>query len=322
MRVLILGGSGMLGHKCWQVFQDKFDTFVTLRRDFPFYAPLHFFNPDKSITHVDALHFDSVLRTFHQTKPDVVVNCIGLVKQAPNASDPILNLHLNALFPHKLARLCHLTRTRLIHISTDCVFSGKKGLYTEEDVPDATNLYGRCKLLGEVTLPHCLILRTSLIGRQLFSDTGLVEWFLKQEGKEIEGYKEVVFSGFTTISFARILANVIEYHPQLAGLYHVSSDAISKYDLLCGLKKEFIFKIQIEASSEIKINRSLASSKFRELVGFIPAKWSDMTYELVFDNIPYQKKRRNKNVFSRYKNISDWRDRHSRSKHCKTTFIR
>jgi dTDP-4-dehydrorhamnose reductase len=214
-KVLILGGSGMLGHKAWQTLAPRFDTFATFRGAAEAYTSLGIFDEARVVGGVNACQFETVARAFASVRPQVVVNCIGIVKQEAAAKDPIVNITVNSLFPHRLAELCDGIGARLIHISTDCVFSGEKGNYSEADAPDATDLYGRTKILGEVTAGDCLTIRTSMIGRELSSAHGLFEWFWSHAGQRVRGFKRAVFSGFTTGALANIIGNVIGSHQTL-----------------------------------------------------------------------------------------------------------
>jgi dTDP-4-dehydrorhamnose reductase len=198
MRVLVLGGEGMLGHKVVQELGARFDTFATVRTSAAACAACGLIDRQRVIEKVDAFDDDSVTCAFGLVRPDVVVNCIGLIKQVPAAHDPVAAISLNALFPHKLAVLCRAAGARLIHISTDCVFSGRKGMYLETDQPDAEDLYGKSKELGEVSGEMCLTLRTSIIGREIETGHALVEWFLGRAGGCAEGYTTAIFSGVTT----------------------------------------------------------------------------------------------------------------------------
>jgi dTDP-4-dehydrorhamnose reductase len=236
MRVLILGGSGMLGHKLWQTCVRSFDTFATFRVDAP-PASYGLFDPARIVRHVSAQDFDSVIRAIANVQPHVVINCIGVVKQDAAAKDPLISIGVNALFPHRLAQACRAGGVRLIHLSTDCVFSGRKGDYSETDAADAEDLYGRTKFLGEVDYENALTLRTSMIGRELSSTQGLVEWFLSQEGGRVRGFKRAVFSGFTTRALAEIITKIINENPDMNGVWHVAAEPISKFDLLSRVKK-------------------------------------------------------------------------------------
>lgn len=292
IRVLILGGSGMLGHKLWQVFAGQFDTYVTLHRDFEAYKRYKLFNPERAVHCVSAEKFDSIASAIERVQPAVVVNCIGIVKQAEAAKDPLVSIEINALFPHRLARLCQGKGIRLVHISTDCVFSGHKGDYREDDLSDAEDLYGRTKALGEVSYEGCLTIRTSMIGRELETSNGLVEWFLSQEGKTVSGYKRAIFSGFTTNSLAEIIAWIIAGHPNLHGIWHVASKPINKYDLLSLVKKVYGLSIQIELDEKVVCDRSLNTERFRQATGFTPPTWPDMIKQMYRDPTPYSELRR------------------------------
>lgn len=287
MRVLILGISGMLGHKLWQACGDRFETWGTVRSGYDKYARFRLFDPGRILGGVDASDFGTVVRAIETVQPDVVVNAIGIVKQLPSAQDPIASIEVNSLFPHRLARFCQARGARLIHISTDCVFSGRKGMYKEENQPDAGDLYGRSKLLGEITGTNCLTLRTSLVGRELETSHGLVEWFLGNRGGTVQGYTNAIFSGFPTLILAGIIANVIEHHPGLSGLYHVSSDPISKYQLLCMLRDAYHIPVDIEPFPNVSLDRSLDSSRFRAGTGYQPPSWQDMVRAMADDPTPY-----------------------------------
>ncbi len=287
MRVLILGASGMLGHKLWQVFQDRFETWATVRSSCDEYSRFALFHPERLLGGVDALDFYTVVRAFETVKPIAVVNAVGVIKHLPAARDPVLSLTINSLFPRRLAKLCAATSARLIHISTDCVFSGRKGMCPEEDVPDPQDLYDCSKVLGEVDGSKCLSLRTSFVGRELDTAHGLVEWFLSNRGGIVRGYTNAIFSGFPTLILADIIADVIEQHPELSGVYHVSSDAISKYQLLYLLRDAYQVPIEIEPYPDVTVDRSLDSSRFRATTRYVPPPWPEMVEKLALDRTPY-----------------------------------
>jgi dTDP-4-dehydrorhamnose reductase len=288
MRVLILGVGGMLGHKLWQVGKSRVDTWGTLRASPRAYAHYGLFDSQRVLGGVDASDFDTVVRALAVIQPKVVVNCIGIIKQLPTAKDPIVSLSINSLFPHRLAVLCQAARVRLIHISTDCVFSGRKGMYAEEDIPDPEDLYGYTKLLGEVSERGCLTLRTSIIGRELQTTNGLVEWYLHNHDGKVHGYTRAIYSGFTTLALARVIVDVLERYPDLNGVYHVSSEPITKHDLLCLLREAFGITIEIEPYPNVQIDRSLDSSRFRATTGFVPPTWSEMIQEMASDPTRYE----------------------------------
>lgn len=292
MRVLILGGSGMLGHKLWQNFSERFETFVTFRQPVNKYSGYGVFDETRAIGGVSATDLPAVTNAVNKVQPQVVVNCIGVVKQDAAAGDPVTSISINALFPHLLAKVCSEAKARLIHISTDCVFSGRQGNYSEDAVSDAEDLYGRTKYLGEVTTPGCLTLRTSMIGRELAGEHGLLEWLLSQNGKSIRGFRRAIFSGFTTLALAQIIAEIIEKHADLEGLFHVASEPISKFDLLTLIKQKGDLQVQIEPDETFICDRSLNGARFRSAANFVPPDWSDMVERIFKDHTPYEKIRR------------------------------
>lgn len=286
MRLLILGGGGMLGHKLWQVCRTGFDTSVTVRGPAAAYRRYGLFDESRLIPGVDASDFDSVIRAVGIARPDAVVNCIGIVKQLAAARDPIQSVAVNALFPHRVAALCEATGARFVHISTDCVFAGAKGHYREDDAPDATDLYGRSKGLGEVGAP-ALTLRTSIIGRELSSTSGLVEWFLSKRGTTVDGYTGARFSGLTTAALARVIGELLERHPGISGLWHLAADPISKHDLLVMMRDTLAVPIDILPRDAPVIDRTLDGSRLVAAAGLRIPGWPAMVRGLADDPTPY-----------------------------------
>lgn len=227
------------------------------------------------IAGVDVENQDALARVFADVKAQVVVNCIGLIKQLADADDPLQALPINAMLPHRLARLCELGGARLVHVSTDCVFAGTKGNYRESDPSDATDLYGKSKFLGEVAYPHTITLRTSIIGHELGSAHGLVSWFLAQEG-QVRGYTRAIFSGLPTVELARVVRNVVLARPDLSGLYHVASSPIAKHDLLKLVAQVYGKAIEIVPDDAAVIDRSLNADRFREASGYVPPPWPEL----------------------------------------------
>jgi dTDP-4-dehydrorhamnose reductase len=291
MRVLILGGSGMLGHQLWRTFGERLDTRATLRGSPAAYALPSGVDVSRAIGHVSAHDFDGVTRAVAAARPDVVVNCIGIVKQDAAAKDPYQSIAVNALFPHRLAHLCGAAGARLLHLSTDCVFSGRRGNYRETDVSDAEDLYGRSKALGEVDYEHCLTIRTSMIGRELAGMHGLIEWFLAQRGTAVRGFRRAVFSGFTTAALAEVLGDLIEHHPHLHGVWHVAADPINKFDLLSLVQQAFDLDVEIQPDDAFVCDRSLNAERFRRETGFAPPPWPAMIERLAGDASTYERLR-------------------------------
>ena len=275
-RLLILGANGMLGNTLLRYFAEKesFQVSASVRNAISFRNLVGEHNY-RLITGVDADNENDLRRVFDEAKPDVVVNCIGVVKQLAAAEDALISIPLNSLLPHRLAHLCAKTGCRLIHFSTDCVFSGKQGSYFESDIPDATDLYGRSKLLGEVDYPSAITLRTSLIGHELHGARSLLSWFLAQEGR-VRGFTRAIFSGLSTVEIARVIKEHVLPHPELHGVYHLSVDPISKHDLLSMVKDVYGKKIEIIPDDSLVIDRSLDSTRFREATGFVPKPWSEL----------------------------------------------
>lgn len=285
MKFLILGATGMLGHKLIQEFRKTDEVIATARGSIW---------PDTNDVRIiqfwasDAGEFKDVLEA---SKPDVVINCIGVIKQLGGAKDPLVCVPINSLFPHQISKACQENGVKFVHVSTDCVFSGRLGRpYTEEDVPDPTDLYGRTKLVGEAGLT----LRTSIIGRETKGTTGLIEWFLSQKGKTIKGFSKALYTGFTTIEFARVIRAALA--ADLApGVYQASSDPISKLDLLNLAKEKFGIEVNIEDDDKFECDRRLDSSRFRRLTSYAPPTWNDMLAEMASDPTPYEEWRKHAN---------------------------
>jgi dTDP-4-dehydrorhamnose reductase len=279
MRVLVLGASGMLGNAMLRVMsnQDGWAVYGTLRSSNP---ALQALAPRAQLLHgVHADQPDSLIDAFTSSRPQVVINCVGLVKQLASADDPLEAIPINALLPHRLAKLCELAQARLIHISTDCVFSGRKGKYIESDMPDAEDLYGRSKLLGEVSDRHAITLRTSIIGHELGRDHGLIGWFLSQQGR-VKGYTEAIFSGLPTRELARVVRDIVIPKTDLHGLYHLAAEPISKHDLLQIVNRVYGKALQIEPDERVKINRSLDATRFKEASSYVPPAWPDLIAQM------------------------------------------
>lgn len=271
--VLVLGATGMLGNAVFRLLSGNpalqvHGSIRSARSAQHFDEALR----PQLVADVDVENLDRLMQVFAQVRPQVVVNCIGLIKQLADAKDPLAALPVNAILPHRLARLCGVAGARLVHLSTDCVFSGRKGMYTEADFPDADDLYGRSKLLGEVDYPHAVTLRTSIIGTELNSAHSLVGWFLAQSGS-VRGFKKAIFSGLPTVEIARIIQDHVIPNPALRGLYHVSAEPINKFDLLTLVAAAYGKTTQIEPYEDFAIDRSLDSTRFRTVTGYTPPAW-------------------------------------------------
>jgi dTDP-4-dehydrorhamnose reductase len=275
-RILVLGASGMLGSSVFKLFAESpgFEVVGTLRSANVHVAGLAGGNAS-TLVGVDVEQTDSLISAFERARPDVVINCIGLVKQLAIANDPLHMVPINALLPHRLARLAALANARLVHISTDCVFTGSKGNYLEADAPDALDLYGRSKLLGEVDYAHAVTLRTSIIGPEHSKAQGLVGWFLAQQGS-VKGYTKAVFSGLPTAVLAQVIRDHVLPRPDMRGVWHVSAAPIAKYDLLGLVAHAYGKTIDIVPDDQLVIDRSLDSSRFRAATGWQPDDWPQL----------------------------------------------
>jgi len=295
-RVMVLGAGGMMGHKLCQLFPEMgFEVTATARKPAEFYAPhAEIFSGVDLVGGVDATDFAALEAVLRDRQPDAVINCIGIVKQLREAKNPIISIEINSLLPHRLAVLCGEIAARFIQISTDCVFSGEKGYYVESDESDARDLYGRTKFLGETTEAEsaAITLRTSIIGREIAaSPHGLLEWFFSEAqaraGKNVNGFARAIYSGFTTVEMARIMAMVIREQPALTGVYHVASEPINKYALLCMVKDAMGLDVRIESEIEFVCDRSLVMDRFAEATGYTAPPWREMIEDFCRD---YQKR--------------------------------
>lgn len=291
MRILILGAAGMLGHKLLQHFGARgYDVTGTVRdvRERSALARLPLFAGDNILWNVDAMDWPHLRATLDAARPDVVINALGIVKQRDLATSPIPSIQINALLPHLLAATLSAWNGRLIHISTDCVFSGSRGNYRESDPSDADDLYGRTKFMGEVTgMANAITLRTSIIGRELRHHQSLLDWVLAQDGSQVQGYRRVIYSGLTTIELAQVIERVIDQHSSLAGLYQVTSTPISKHDLLTSLATAFRLNLTITPTDTPVSDRSLCGDRFHEATGYLAPAWPTLAGTLAADRTPY-----------------------------------
>lgn len=276
MRVLVLGASGMLGNAMVLKLAGNptLEVFGTVRSA----SALKYFDAETAgrlITGVEVENYDVLTSTLARVRPDVVINCVGLVKQLGDAKDPLVALPINAMLPHRLVRLCALGNARLVHISTDCVFNGKRGMYLETDESNAEDLYGRSKYIGEVSAPNAITLRTSIIGHELDSHHSLVDWFLSQTGS-VNGFSRAIFSGLPTDELARVISEFVLPRPEMSGLFHVASAPISKYDLLHLIAKFYNKEITIERDDAFTIDRSLVAERFAAATGYTAASWPQL----------------------------------------------
>lgn len=276
MKLLILGANGLLGNTLTKYFFEKnnYETYGFLRDS----SKLKFFKRkyiSRLIIIQDVLNINDLRRKIKELMPDVIINCIGQTNKitGENLNNIENYINLNSLFPFRLKEICGEIKSRLIHFSSDCVFSGENGFYSEKDNPDPTDIYGKSKLLGELDYENIITIRKSVIGHELDSKKGLLEWFLNHEGI-VEGYKEAIFSGLTVLELARIIDMYILPNKDIKGIIHLSGDPISKYDLLKIIANQYNKIIKIEPNEDIKIDRSLNSDNFKNLTGYKSEPWT------------------------------------------------
>ncbi|GGU69498.1 NAD(P)-dependent oxidoreductase [Pseudomonas laurentiana] len=284
MKTLVLGVTGMLGNAVFRVFSadPAHETWGTLRSQ----TGLRHFakaSHDRLVSGVDVLDQDILAVVLAKVRPDVVINCVGLIKQLADAKDPLTALPINAMLPHRLARLCALSGARLIHVSTDCVFAGRKGHYLESDLSDAEDLYGKSKYIGELhDVSNAITLRTSIIGHELDSNYALVDWFLSQQ-ESVKGFTKAIFSGLPTVELARVMKDFVVPHPHLNGLYHVAAEPIAKMDLLQLVAARYSKQVEIRPDDSLVIDRSLDGSRFREVTGYVAPTWPELVCRMHTD---------------------------------------
>lgn len=281
MRVLVLGGDGMLGHQVCRRLGPRFELWATYRNDPARWLTYGNVPAERALGGVDAMAIETVESALASVQPDAVINCIGIVKQRDEAKIAVPSIAVNSLFPHQLADRCVSMGARLLHMSTDCVFSGRRGSYTEDDLPDPSDLYGRSKLLGEVDRPGCLTIRTSIIGWEVMGSASLLEWFAAQRGQTIRGFRRAIYTGLSTISLVDTMAMVLEEFPELNGLFQVASDAITKYDLLTRLRDQLGWQdITIEPDDGYSCDMSLMATRFEDATGWRSPPWQEMIHAL------------------------------------------
>lgn len=285
MRILILGASGLIGHKLFEQLGKRFDdVHALLHRDRSLFEECGLFSGDNVIDNFDVSDLPATLKMLDSVKPDVVLNCVGITKRRPEVNDAIYAITVNSIFPHWLANWASDNGKRIIHFSTDCVFDGSLGDYTEESNTTGPDAYGKTKALGEIRYDHTLTIRSSFIGRELAVFSELLEWFIGQKGNTIKGFTNAFYSGVSTIYMAKVVGDIIESHPNLGGLYQLSTpEPISKYDLLCTARDAFGLDVEIVADGDFSIMPTLNGSKLRQELSLAVPDWPTMMKELADD---------------------------------------
>jgi dTDP-4-dehydrorhamnose reductase len=288
MRILILGVSGLIGHKLLQELSSNFEVFGTLHKSKVQYGNLSLFSGNNIIENIDVAEFEILKDVLYAVNPDVILNCVGITKRKIIVNNPLNALIINSVFPHQLANWAKINHKRVIHFSTDCVFDGRIGNYNELSLTTAEDTYGRTKALGEINYDHSLTIRSSFIGQELFDRTELLDWFLAQNGKQIKGFKNTFYSGVSTIFMARVITNIISNFPDLSGLYQLAPEkSISKYELLNIAQKAFNVNIEIIPDEEHVHRPTLDASKLKNEINLIIPSWKEMMQELASDRIFY-----------------------------------
>ena len=281
MKILILGGDGMIGHKMVQVLgAQNHEIVISVRekRD----LSLKSFSSKSKVFFNDFIK-DNALNFLDKVNPDVIINAIGVTIRR-GVNDHVSNsIYINSYFPHQLANWAGIHNKRLIHFSTDCVFSGSEGSYSEDATPNASDYYGKTKGLGEVLSKNALTLRSSMIGPELFNKTELFEWVINNKEKEINGFSRVIYSGVTTVYMARLVADLIENHKDLSGIYNIASNPISKFELLHLINDNFDLGLVINKDQSIISNKTLDPSKIDNELGIKSPSWNELIIELKKD---------------------------------------
>jgi dTDP-4-dehydrorhamnose reductase len=290
VKILVLGATGMLGHKCIQQLRDVGNVLATARRELTI-APKEIYEGATIINGVDASDFVAIKQLLQTHKPNVVINAMGIIKQRDEAKEAVVSININSLLPHVLADVCEDIGAYLITFSTDCVFSceANAGPYSESHIPDPRDLYGRSKLLGEVAREHCLTLRMSIVGRELYTPKrSLFEWIFDNAGKDVKGYTKAMYTGFTTLEITNIVRMLLARKERLHGVWHIASPEISKYDLLIKMNSLFDLDMHIEPHDGFVCDRRLDASRFNAETGYKPPSWDEMLSSVQNENGLYR----------------------------------
>jgi len=288
VKILVLGAQGMMGHMVCRVLGERHELVGTLRGPFDTGDPIAaHLDEGRCIGGLDVTDEAALRAVIERVGPDAVINCVGIVKQLAAAHDALLSIRCNSLLPHQLAAICADGDARLVHLSTDCVFSGRRGRYTETDLPDPVDLYGRSKLLGETSEAEALTIRTSIVGRQIAGHTSLFEWVLGQAGSAVKGFTKAIYTGLTTYALTQVIEEILLDHPDLSGVWQIASDPISKFDLIVELDRRLDLGLEITADSDFECDRSLDGSRFAAATGIVVPSWDAMLDQFAADQPTY-----------------------------------
>lgn len=280
MKILVLGITGLIGRYIFSVLYNSFDVIGTTRKKKVDLTDINLYQNKNILYNFDILKSSEVKNKIIDLRPDYIINCIGITKRKITDND-IDVIYTNSIFPHKLSKLSELFNCKVIHFSTDCVFSGDKGFYDEESNTDALDLYGKTKALGEIKYKNSLTIRSSFIGLELYDKTELLEWVLSQNGKKINGYKKTMYSGVTTLFLAQFVKKILNLNFTFSGLYNLSPKVpISKYDLIELIIEEFQLNINLIKEERTVHNPTLDGELLRKELNFIIPSWKQMLKEL------------------------------------------
>ena len=286
--VLILGASGMLGHMLVRVFSPHHRVIGTTSSQYNSGSLLaKLLDRDSWIGGIDVRSLNRVDELVREIQPDVVINCVGVIKQKMESSNITDAITINSLFPHHLASLCESQNCRLIHFSTDCVFDGAPGIKKVSDTPNATDIYGTTKRLGEVDYGDPITIRSSIVGAQIVGNESLFQWAISQKGKSIKGFTGALYSGLTTMTMSKVILEIVDNFPQLSGIQQIASEAITKHDLLRKLNAALGLNLDICADNTIIYDRTLDGSEFVEQTGVRIPTWDEMIIEFAGDQAFY-----------------------------------
>ena len=274
----------MLGHMLVRVLSEHHQVIGTTSSKYDSKSPLaRILDKANWIDQVDVRNWQTVESAINHSKPNVLINCVGVIKQKMDSGNIMDAILINSLVPHQLAATCEKLDIRFIHFSTDCVFEGTPGIKYTSYTPNATDLYGTTKRLGEVNYAPAITLRTGFVGRQLSGAEGLFEWVLSQKGKAVSGYQNAIYSGLTTMALSRVIQQVIEVQPTLSGLYQVASNRINKFDLITQLNESLQLDLSIAKNTEFMCDRSMDGTEFTNSTNIQIPSWEEMLTEFAAD---------------------------------------
>lgn len=290
MRIAVLGAGGMLGHKVYEVLRAEYpDTFAVFRKCPAHYSRLPLFDHQHMRGAFDARQFSKFDGYLRSLQPDLVINCIGLTTRKLGEQRESDILVVNSVLPHKLKEWCEANGASLIHFSTDCVFSGKSGPYSQSDLRDAKDLYGQSKALGEVEGVKCLTIRSSIIGLEIEGKTELLEWFLSQKGREVRGFSRVMYSGVTTLTMAQTVLKLLQANTPLSGIQQLASQPISKFDLLSLANEIFGNRCSIRSVETPESNKVLIPSDYFNKNDVHTPSWRQQLQAVADEVVKYER---------------------------------